>query len=218
MQMPAHFALEKACKQSPLPTFPLNTQPHVHTVAMDSHIQSHRHHPEMWCRSPALEPHSIVSQSSQRTNRSFHRDVITCRLMSSYSQNKWSITSPITGRPAGKWQQGQRRLVPLCHCRRLSRKVRWGAHLSQRAFLSSLDPAVGGGEIEDSLTFGRLLKPWIPRTKEKEEEWGRGKGRGEEAEGRGRDKCCLFFAVLEWRPASSTPGQWSTTESHPTKD
>lgn len=67
--------------------------------------------------------------------------------------------------------------------RETERKVRQGAHLSQRAFLSSLDPAVGGGEIEDSLTFGRLLKPWIPRTKEKEEEWGRGEGRGKRSRG-----------------------------------
>lgn len=102
MQMPVHFTLEKASKQRPLPTFPLNTQLHMHTATTESHIQSLRQQPEMWGRSPALEPHSIVSQSSQRTNRSIHRDVITCRLMSSYSQNKWSITSPITGRPKGK--------------------------------------------------------------------------------------------------------------------
>lgn len=192
------------------PHFSLNTQPHTHTATIDIHIQGHQghtHQPEMWRRLPVFEPHSIVSHSSQRTNRSVHRDVITCRLMSSYSQNKWSITSPITGRPTGKWQPTQRRLVPPCHCRRLSRKARWGAPLNRRAFLSSLAPSVGGGEIEGSWAFGRLLKLWIPRTKERQEG---GEGKGE--------MLPPLLQCWKWNPASSMPGQWSTIESHPTKD
>lgn len=89
-----HLCWGNQYNQSFCPHVSRNTRLRTYTSTTDTHIHSHTGQAENWPRLPGLEPHSTVSHSSQRTNRSFHKVVSTCQLLASYSQNKWFVTYP----------------------------------------------------------------------------------------------------------------------------